>query len=165
MRVGLTIPKKLLKWRPPFTLKGLALASGEWIEFLGITWHLWETKKHSSQAWTERVCCEGAGCQQSQMSNWSWTSVSESHQAPLSSLLPPSPLLRLGSQTNSLFRNGNGVYSSCAVFRYKELMQSPHLNFTILLKSHAHTSANQQWHPLVTVWPVHYHKRMLAKRK
>jgi hypothetical protein len=32
MRVGLAIPEKLL-WRPPFALEGLALVSGEWIEF------------------------------------------------------------------------------------------------------------------------------------
>lgn len=40
MRVGLTIPEKPLKWRPPFALEGLALVSGEWMELLRITWHL-----------------------------------------------------------------------------------------------------------------------------
>lgn len=131
-------PKKLLKWRPPFTLKGLALVSGEWIEFLGITWHLWETEKHSTKhEWKEFVVrvqgvnkakwATGAGLR--------WEKVTRLFS-------PPSSLLRPRSQTNSLFRNGNGIYSSCAVFRYKGLMQSPHPNYTILLKSHAHTSSN-----------------------
>lgn len=125
MRVGLTIPKKLLKWRPPFALEGRRWSVGSGLS----NWdHLafvrnWKAFK---QAWRKRVCGEAAGLS-TKPNEQLELNFSESRKSPGLGLFSPSAsLLRPGSQANSPVRNGNGLHSSCGVLRYKEPMRSPH---------------------------------------
>lgn len=79
----------------------------------------------------KRVCCEGAGVstKPNEQPKLNFREA-ESQQAPLSFL----PTL-FSSQTRIIrlmdHLNGNGVYASCGVLRYKELMLSPQPMFSL----------------------------------